>query len=255
MVEALSAFPAVAPPAEPLTIWHIGGDGAIGPAQCVIDAFPNTVLTTFDARPEVGLPVCFDETDGEADFYVNAAPMSSSLLRACARDEQVAWGMEGGGIRIERWADLTRVDHVERVRTTTVDAWAAGRAPDLLSIDAQGAELRILRGAAKTLPRILALVTEVEFWPLYEGQGLFGEQAALLAAAGFRLAGIENLQYWHTGKPQGEGWLTVGEAVWLRFVADLEPQAAMRLALLAYAFKRYSYMKQLAEKALAQCAP
>ncbi len=57
--------------------------------------------------------------------------------------------------------------------TTTVDALierhSPRRVPNLLVIDAQGADLRVLRGAANSLPRIDGVLVEASESPLYEG--------------------------------------------------------------------------------------
>jgi len=241
-----------------ITIWHIGGEGQIGPAQAIIDLMPGqTKLVTFDARPEHGLPLCFDESEGEADFYINRNAMSSSLLRAdpAMADESIPW--DETPPRTDVWGDISATERTVRVRTTSVDAYAKGDAPDVLSIDAQGAEMRILRGAENTLSRVLALVTEVEFHPIYEHQGLLEDQIPFLRAHGFRLAGIENLQYWHpTREPMGQGFLTVGEAIWLRRdgLHDLSAEQLTRLCAIGIAFKRHSYARMVREIGLAKCA-
>jgi len=64
-------------------------------------------------------------------------------------------------------------------------------AVDLIKIDAQGYDLRVLRGAAETLARCRpALLVEAIFAPLYRGQASFDELLAFLTAAGYRAAGV-----------------------------------------------------------------
>lgn len=240
----------------PLTIWHIGGDGPIGPAQAIVKRHPQTKLVTFDARAEHGSPICFDEKEGEADFYITADGMASSLLRAAPAmaDEQVLWNFIDGS-RIDRWGTSTEVKKVERVRTTTVDAHAAIHgAPDVLSLDVQGAEMRVLRGAVETMKNLVCLVTEVEFWEIYEGQGLLQDQLAFMREHGFRFVEVLNLQPWHQGAPMGDGFYTVGEALWFRFdgLDGLSADSLLKLTLIAGIFNRVSFarkvMKMAAEK-------
>ena len=68
--------------------------------------------------------------------------------------------------------------------------------PDFLSIDTQGSEYEILQGAKDTLrSSVLALIVEVEFHPLYQGQRLFGDLSTLLSDQGFsfvRLSQLDN---------------------------------------------------------------
>lgn len=57
----------------------------------------------------------------------------------------------------------------------------------LVVLDVQGAELRALRGAARALAAVRAVLTEVTFIDLYEGAAEAKEVAQLLTAGGFGL--------------------------------------------------------------------
>jgi FkbM family methyltransferase len=52
---------------------------------------------------------------------------------------------------------------------------------DLMKLDVQGYELKVLEGAKECLTRAKALITEVSFVPLYEGQCLFHDLVSFLA--------------------------------------------------------------------------
>lgn len=264
-----------------LVIYHVGGDGDYGPAMAVAKQFPGiTTVVVFDAREEtddglqasitqgalntprmIAINRCVDETAGEADFYVNKFPLSSSLLPVSllgATEDPVY-------PHCRTWAENAELDHVVRLKTTTIDeVVAAGIAPppDIISIDAQGAELRILRGAKETVrSHVLAIVSEVEFSEIYAGQSLFDDQMRELSVAGFRLVEIQNSQYWHPGPAMGLGFHTVGEALWFRYCGDFPRAKApargavdyrtlsgpmlTRLATIAYAFGRLSYVTRL----------
>ena len=90
-----------------------------------------------------------------------------------------------------KWGVNTELERKEAFTTRNLETLIGelGVVPDVLSIDAQGMELMIMRGTGRWLQDIPALVTEVEFFPIYAGQGLFSDQDALLKAKGFRLAG------------------------------------------------------------------
>ena len=61
-----------------------------------------------------------------------------------------------------------------------------------LSIDTQGTELAILKGAEKAInTTVVAVSIEVSFAPLYEGVPLFGELDNYLRSKGFILAGLD----------------------------------------------------------------
>ncbi|MDP4023887.1 FkbM family methyltransferase [Methylobacterium sp. NEAU 140] len=73
---------------------------------------------------------------------------------------------------------------VQRMVTTTVDQIVAehspGRVPNLLVVDAQGADLRVLRGATGSLPHVDGVYVEVSQTPLYEGGCTLEEITAFL---------------------------------------------------------------------------
>lgn len=62
------------------------------------------------------------------------------------------------------------------VNATTLDAYFADKPyPDILWIDVEGAELRVLRGAANVLPHVKLIHVEVSFRPMQIGKPLFWE--------------------------------------------------------------------------------
>ncbi len=81
-----------------------------------------------------------------------------------------------------------------RLKATTIDAIIAaqgGNVPDLLVLDVQGAERRVLEGAAKTLPAFRFLWVEVNYGGLYAGDTPLEALLDGLRAQGFRLAGLK----------------------------------------------------------------
>jgi FkbM family methyltransferase len=55
---------------------------------------------------------------------------------------------------------------------------------DFIKIDIQGAELEVFQGGTRTLRDAVAIVSEVEFVPLYIGQPLFGDVCRFLSEEG-----------------------------------------------------------------------
>ena len=75
----------------------------------------------------------------------------------------------------------------------TLDGWATGRdlaAPMLVKMDVQGFEDRVIRGAPETLARASAVISEVSFAGLYEGQPLFEDILDLMRSLHFRCGGM-----------------------------------------------------------------
>lgn len=224
-----------------MIVWHIGGgDDDVGPIAKVCNAFPGFQIVTFEALD--GL--CIDETVGEAPFYVNKHPLSSGLLPPNPR---YAGETHTGEIT---WGQNTELEKEIRVRTTTLDILRHDYPqPDVLSIDCQGAELRIMRGGAELLRNVVCVVAEVEFAPIYEGQHLFHDQMAFLTPYGFRLMELFGGQQWHPGPKWGLGMLTVAEAVWLRDDHENLTRAQLEvLAKIAYGFGRLSYGRRILER-------
>jgi FkbM family methyltransferase len=78
----------------------------------------------------------------------------------------------------------------EHVRVERLDDWQGeGKLPlpSLVKLDVQGFELSVLRGAACCLERASAVLTEVSFRELYQGQCLFHDVVGFLAERGFAL--------------------------------------------------------------------
>lgn len=63
---------------------------------------------------------------------------------------------------------------------------------DLLKLDVQGAEMMVLRGAERSLPRVRMVFVEVSFRPIYEGSAVFADVYAFLRERGFRMLSMED---------------------------------------------------------------
>jgi len=121
------------------------------------------------------------DRDGKAAFFVNQFDQTSSLLKtAPGADQYVA----------DKTALVMRSE-IE-VPVLTLDGFCASRGItriDVLKLDAQGYELRILDGAHDLLNRqgIPSIYLEVCFVQIYEGQPLFPEIYQYLFERGYRL--------------------------------------------------------------------
>lgn len=97
------------------------------------------------------------------------------------------------------------LDKVIEVPVTTLDSKCAElgvEQVDLLKMDAQGAELMILAGAADLLARraIKLVYAEVHFSESYAGSGFYHDVAAALYAHGFELHSIYNIVHDQNGR-------------------------------------------------------
>jgi hypothetical protein len=105
------------------------------------------------------------------------------------------------------------------VPSVTLARLFGGRPPDILKLDLQGAELLALQGAGERIAEVTALIIEVEFNAIYEGQPLFGEVDAYLRRHGFQLFNLYEL--W----TRPEGRISAGDALYLR--PELLPAAPL----------------------------
>jgi len=258
-------------PGNPLDLvcFHVGGYGDYSHANILAQTFPKrTIYVAFEARLDDAdvneqksyldkgvrttlIQKCVSDHKGREKFYINTHADSSSIYPPARRALFEHRPGEEGDLT---WQANTVLDRIVELPTVTLDeviAEGSVSAPDMLSVDAQGAELKILRGAERAIrSEILLIITEVEFHRIYEGQPLFSDQFNLLYENGFRLAEIFAQQYWHPLARAGFGLLTVGEALFLRDAEDYlavpgvsrdrQIDKLIKLAVLAFLFGRLS---------------
>lgn len=141
------------------------------------------------------------EQEGVAELNVFANDRASSLLEASD---------------LKRRYQGARVDVVDRpqIIKLRLDRAVPGTI-DVVKLDVQGYELEALAGLGARLADVRALLLEVEFASLFDGQPLFGDVDAAVRASGFRLFNLYDL--W----THPDGQMTSGDALYLneRFYA------------------------------------
>lgn len=129
------------------------------------------------------------DSDGEAEFELNASPASSSLLRIDPRNSE--WF--GRDLRVARNIRVPTVSLATLMRRQNLPAI------DLLKLDLQGAERLVLQGAADVLDKVAVIYTEVFFELLYADAWLFADATAFLERHGFKLCGLSNIVHAQNG--------------------------------------------------------
>lgn len=115
-----------------------------------------------------------DET-GTAELRVTSMDQSSSILPLKLHKKYYPDIVEAGTVRVPAY---TLEDLVEATGLGSMEV-------NILSIDVQGAELRVLRGAEETLKKIDAVNVEVNYEELYEGGAFIWEIDEFLEQRGF----------------------------------------------------------------------
>jgi|SRR5688500_8443244 FkbM family methyltransferase len=255
-----------------LVVHHVGARGPTQafPANPAFDASIVNVL--YEADPDcieelealnrgraarvIVLNECVSGTGGTRTFCDAHHGYGSSLLEANAelRSLYIA----------AHWIDYDYTVHDavsaksrRQVATRTLDQVAADRddvpLPDFISLDTQGTELEILRGAPVALGSSVAVVTEVEFVPLYEGQPLFGEICDFLTGHGFVFARFFRVLDGSLHRApvglRGNGIPVTTDALFLRHPASIvasegaDRDKALRLAKLAFFALSQGYLE------------
>lgn len=163
------------------------------------DAFPRATVYSFEPDAHSYTRLCelaracprirptnaaVGQRNGEATFFVNKFSQTNSLLKTSevAREYLI-------------YADQMDLQTTTTVNVLTLDGFCADhaiRSVDLLKIDTQGYELRVLEGAQGLLSgsAIPLIYLEVCFVPYYEDQPLFQHVYEYLYDRHYRLVGL-----------------------------------------------------------------
>ena len=87
---------------------------------------------------------------------------------------------------------------------------------DFIKLDIQGGELEALKGADKTLDKVLGCEVEVEFLDLYENQPIFQDINKHLISKNFIFIDFISYNRWERKKYEGYGQLIFADALYLK---------------------------------------
>ncbi len=209
-----------APADVPITLVDIGSSGGIAPQW---ESVRNLTVVEFEPDERAPLrPLRSDikrvvlrtplwERAGVLDFHLTAKQQASSLFLP---NQEI----------FDRYPSPERVA-TQRTMQIKVDTLAnqlndAGiDRVDFIKLDAQGAELNILRGSEDLpLRSVVGLEIEVEFLPLYHGQPLFGDVDEYVRSLGYELFELRPTQ-WKYAEGAGmksRGQLAFADALYFR---------------------------------------
>ena len=263
---------------EDYRLFHVGGrEEGIGPAIQLLKIGKRLLLTIFEAElgegkewawqnkfdkyNDIGVRLedkhyCLFSSVGKRPFYINEQEGSSGLFKV---DPRARSFLRKDANDILLWGKACHPKKTIEVETTTLNKlYEDGeiKPPHFLSIDAQASEYDIIKGTDKVLDNLTGVVTEVEFWPLYENQPLFTDQFELLRKHRFNLYELYNREYWNEGVLSGSGALMVAEALFLRdmdfFTERDDVEGLINLAVTAFCFGRLGYTMRIIDYILAR---
>ncbi len=173
--------------------------------------FPNATVHGVEPNPEAAarLQALFQhhpravihetalcDANAQASLQITRNGASSSLLSVSS----VAKNYHGERLQLEqrKTVSLARVDCL------------LPEPPQVIKLDVQGSELLALQGCGGMLRAVQALLVEVAFIQLYDGQPLFADLDSFLRHEGFKLHNLYEL-YTHP-----DGQLTAGDALYVR---------------------------------------
>ncbi len=110
-------------------------------------------------------------------FWLNEYSPSSSILRMDRHTKHFDFAIKQNQIEIQLEQLDTYAHYIDLSK------------PYLVKIDVQGYEDRVILGGPKIISGAQAIITEVSFISMYEGQVLFNHIYALLKAHGFKYVG------------------------------------------------------------------
>jgi FkbM family methyltransferase len=143
------------------------------------------------------LPQALGEREERQVLHLTRNRAASSLLAPLV-------GESGGVVEIQEVGE-------EKVTVVPLDTLVVAKGlpqPDLIKIDVQGFEGRVLAGGRKTLRGARRMVIEVSLQPLYAGQSLMPEVLQTVSGWGFELDDIqETFRQWPGPLRQVDLWL------------------------------------------------
>lgn len=202
------------------------------------------------------LPYCLGDSCKSTSFYINYDPYTSSLreLNPAYSSYYCFYGdhdyvlSEVIKTMEERQVEIVNLDHIFQERDLSLPP-----PPDFLSIDTQGSEYEILQGAKEILKsNVLALVLEVEFHPMYQGQKLFGDVTKLLSTQGFDFVKFLDIQEFSPFRAavglRGQGFQLAADALYFRRIDSIGNDDKIdsyimlrKLAFMAIVFNQFEF--------------
>jgi len=169
--------------------------------------FPKSKVYSFEPDPDSYIALsksaprgasCFNlaisDIEGEIPFFQNKISHTNSLLKVNLGSRDSIGIANASANNDTQYFEGFNVE--VKVTATTLDSFTnehSIKVIDLLKIDVQGAESRVLAGAEKILKNTRVIVLEISFFDYYEEQTSFMDIEKFLFPLGFRLYSISEI--------------------------------------------------------------
>ena len=121
-------------------------------------------------------------SDSSIKFNLNYDPYTSSVLQV--NQKYLNFYNESGDFDYDFKSTMKTVKTIE-LPVVSLDSVEKLYPIDFLSLDAQGSELEILKGATNSLQNVVGIETEISFIEMYKDTPLFGDICSFLNKQGF----------------------------------------------------------------------
>lgn len=161
-------------------------DAVIYSFEPYLKSFENLAKLSDDYTGVYIYNLALSDNDGAMNFFVNKSKATNSLLKPLLTNSFID--------------EYISIEENIQVATKMIDTFLEDNKIneiDILKIDVQGGELLTLKGAKQALidKKIKIIYTEIWLIEGYEGQPLYHDIAAYLAAFGYLPYGIYNMHY------------------------------------------------------------
>ena len=191
---------------------HEGGwsemcQAIFSPAQCFLFEPQPEYQAKARARQPSGanwqvLPFALGDSEQTQPMFLTENGAASSILPPITGEVPIGWGTRSVGQKDVQVATLDGLAQRERLPP-----------PDLVKIDVQGYEGRVIAGGRNVLSKAQRIIVEVSLHPIYENQSLLPEVAATLSNWGFEIEDMnETCREW-----AGRLWQT---DLWCRRIVE-----------------------------------